>query len=314
VKIGACAWEFIEYATRPRRYESGRPVAAIEGLPDQFFEPPDQPQLDPADPLGWLIRNCHEYGLEALEVAWLEGIAGDRKEIERIRTLLDEHGVTLATNYHDDISKPERDLEHFELHLQAAGELGIDVLGIGGMPFTVNRFVDDPPLSRQLEMIVEHLKPWVAAAHQAGITLAYENHADYRCTELIEHVIDVIDGPNLGIKLDTGNCLLVIEDPVEAARAVGPLCYATHWKDMYVHPITPQGGLITGAPVGGGHCQLDVVTQVLAETAPNPDDLVLSIEINWMPDNDDYFRWLRASARACAEHLQAARAGSKEER
>lgn len=33
MKIGLCVWKFIESATRPRRYQSGRPgLQAIAGL------------------------------------------------------------------------------------------------------------------------------------------------------------------------------------------------------------------------------------------------------------------------------------------
>lgn len=305
MKIGACVWEFVEHAERRRRYPSGRPVVALEGLPDQFFPPSEKPEIDLDDPLVWLIRNCDRYGLEALEVAspMFEELARDPKRLEQIQGLLDQHRVTLATNYHDDFMAPERTLDDLKLHVLTARELGIGAIGIGGMPFSVNRFADEPSLTRQFEIIVEHLKPWVEAAGEAGVILAFENHADYRCGELIEHVIEPIGSEYLGLKLDTGNCLLVIDDAVGAARVAAPVCHAMHLKDMYVHPVTPLGGLIVGAPVGLGHCQLDVVAEVLAESAPAPDDLVAAIEINWMPDNDDYFQWLRESVRWCREHL-----------
>jgi sugar phosphate isomerase/epimerase len=154
-----------------------------------------------------------------------------------------------------------------------------------------------------MEMIVATLRPLVAIAEEEGIQLAMENHADYWCTEILEHVVQPIGSPALGIKLDTGNCPLVIEDPVAAARAAAPVCYATHFKDMHISPVTPEGGKIVGAPVGRGSCQLDKVARILADHAPAPEDLVLSIEIGWMPPNEDYFHWLHESARWCREAL-----------
>jgi 3-oxoisoapionate decarboxylase len=173
------------------------------------------------------------------------------------------------------------------------------------MPFSINRFTDDPPFERQMAMIVAAVRPWVAIAEEEGVILAIENHADYHTTELIEHVVTPIGSAALGIKLDTGNCPLVIEDPVAAAVASAPFCYATHFKDMHISPVTPEGGKIVGAPVGSGSCRLDQVGRVLAEHAPAPDELVLSIEIGWMPPNEDYYEWLDVSAQWCRQALGA---------
>lgn len=107
----------------------------------------------------------------------------------------------------------------------------------------------------------------------------------------------------MGFKLDTGNCPLVIDDVIEATEIAAPICYATHFKDMYVIPNCPEGGKVVGAPVGRGSLKLDRVGEMIATRAPFPDDLILTIEIGWCPPNEDFFKWFEESVRWCHEKL-----------
>ncbi len=72
---------------------------------------------------------------------------------------------------------------------------------------------------------------------------------------------------------------------------------------MFISPVTPDGGKIVGAPLGRGHCRLAEVARILARSAPDPDRLILSIEIGWMPPNEDYFEWLDESVAWCRREL-----------
>ncbi|HLH74871.1 MAG TPA: sugar phosphate isomerase/epimerase family protein [Chloroflexota bacterium] len=301
MKLGVMGSQFIREATKQRFYPSGRPVRDTTGRPVQFFTHHPQPRVDAEDPLGSLILLARDLDLDAVEFSLRSYLAP--AELTRIGNLLAKHGVILATGYGDDWSAPKRPPEEFRAYVQAAKQLGVNVVHVGGMPFSINRFVDDPSFPRQMELIRSALRPLVEIAEAEGIILTIENHADYRCDELLEHVIQPLGSRRLGFKLDTGNCPLVIDEPVAAARVVAPLCYDTHFKDMHVMPVTPDGGKIVGAPLGRGSCQLDQVARILAENAPAPDNLLLSIEIGWMPPNEDYFQWLHESIAWCRREL-----------
>lgn len=303
MRLGFAAFEFINHATRRRYYPSGRPVASTTGRPLQFFTHRPQPEIDTDDPLGWFIPRCRDMGFDAVEGSLQPYL--EPKETDRIGNLLAKHDVALTTDYGDNFAAPTKDPNAFRAYARAAKQLGVVAIGVGGMPFTINRFVDDPPFARQMEMIRAGLTPLAAIAEEEGLKLGFENHADYRCTDLMEHVVEPIGSPALGIKLDTGNCPLVIEDPVAATHACAHACYATHFKEMFVSPVTPDGGKIVGAPLGRGHCRLDEVARILAERAPDPERLILSVEIGWMPPNEDYFEWLEESVAWCRRDLAA---------
>lgn len=301
MKLGFAGFEFVNHAKRTRYDRSGRPPANTSGRPHQFYHRYEQPVIDTNDVLGWFIPRCRDLGFDAVE-GDLTPYVGKPAEIDRLGNLLATHDIALSTDFGDDLTNPTVTPEQFQAFADTAVQLGVKAIGIGGMPFSVNRFVDDPPFERQMEMIRDGIRPWVEIAEASGVKLAYENHADYRVTDLMDHVVGPIGSPALGIKLDTGNCPLVIEDAVAAAEACVEVCYATHFKEMFISPVTPDGGKIVGAPLGRGHLRLDTVGAILSHS-PFADDLILAIEIGWMPPNEDYFEWLAESVAWCRSAL-----------
>jgi sugar phosphate isomerase/epimerase len=304
MRLGFAGFEYVNHARNHRYYESGRPWANTSGRPIQFYTRRDRPELDMTDTLGWFIPRCRDMGFDAVE-GDLSPYLDDPAAIDRIGNLLAKHDVALSADWGDDCSNPTKTPEQHRHFFTIAQSLGVKAIGLGGMPFSINRFVDDPSVERQYEMIRTTLAPMVEIAEELGLKLGFENHADYRVKDLMEYVVRPINSPALGIKLDTGNCPLVIEDAVDAADACAEVCYATHFKDMFVSPVTPEGGKIVGAPLGRGHCGLDKVAKMLAERSTFADDLILSIEIGWMPPNEDYFEWLDNSVAWCRDALSA---------
>ena len=94
-----------------------------------------------------------------------------------------------------------------------------------------------------------------------------------------------------GAKLDTGNALAAVEDPVDAARALAPFVFATHVRDVRVEAapwgrkaevpetVLIPGGLLVMLEVGlgEGHVDFGAVLAILAD-APHWSELVLTIE------------------------------------
>jgi sugar phosphate isomerase/epimerase len=163
------------------------------------------------------------------------------------------------------------------------------------MPMVYNRFRSDPPLREQLDRIVAALPPVVEAAEAAGIVLAFENHLDYRASEVVE-IIEAIDSPHLRFLFDTGNPLSVCEDPMAAAKVAAPYTVLVHLKDVVVLPWTPAStgyfACMYACPLGEGNVDLEGIVELLAEQSPAGEELTLAIEVTPMPPATDEDKWV----------------------
>ncbi len=99
----------------------------------------------------------------------------------------------------------------------------------------------------------------VVARH--GVLLAVENHKDWRADELIA-IIKRIGNDHVGVCLDTGNSIALLEDPMEVVEALAPFSFTTHFKDMGLEECR-DGFLLAEVPLGRGILDLPRVIQCL---------------------------------------------------
>ncbi|MEW6752512.1 MAG: sugar phosphate isomerase/epimerase family protein [Candidatus Latescibacterota bacterium] len=185
--------------------------------------------------------------------------------------------------------------EAFVRQLRVARALGAQtVAAVHNGALTHNHFSTDPPVAQQLRAMVEHFHELVGRAQELGVVMALENHMDYRCAEIAE-VIAAVDSPWLRVNFDFANSYSVIEDPLEAARAVARWTVMAHLQDMRVQPKTLTGEpTIRWAPLGRGTVPVGEILDVLAREAPDPEGLPLCLEIAPLPDQDPE-AWVRMS-------------------
>lgn len=101
-----------------------------------------------------------------------------------------------------------------------------------------------------------------------GVRLALENHKDWRVEELLD-ILRRIDCPLVGICLDTGNSMALLEDPHAVVEAYAPHTFTTHFKDMAVRPA-PDGFLLAEVPLGAGVLDLPRVVSLLRKQPHRP--------------------------------------------
>jgi len=99
----------------------------------------------------------------------------------------------------------------------------------------------------------------VVARH--GILLAVENHKDWRADELIA-ILKRVGNDHIGVCLDTGNSIALLEDPHEVVEALAPWSFTTHFKDMGLEEYR-DGFLLAEVPLGRGTLDLPRVAQCL---------------------------------------------------
>ena len=137
------------------------------------------------------------------------------------------------------------------------------------------------------------LPPLAAACHELGTPLGINNQGDFYCSDLVELCEAT---PHLGIYLDTANVVWVGERPLPAYEAAAPYVVGTHWRDELIVPglTKPQRLGLVGCPTGQGDMPLRECYRLLLERAPDPERLVMEIEMI-RPRGEDPVRYLAES-------------------
>lgn len=88
--------------------------------------------------------------------------------------------------------------------------------------------------------------------------LGIENHKDWRVDEQVA-LLKHYDSEYLGVSLDTGNNLTVLDDPMEVVEKLAPYTFNVHLKDMAAEECE-RGYLLSEVPLGEG--MLDITRMV----------------------------------------------------
>jgi len=206
--------------------------------------------------------------------------------VEEAKRLLDETDIELelgwAYNYcTKDQDEHKRRREAFKDFLSNVCK-PLNVRIVGTCATVTHRWLKDPPLSEQIDLMAENLRPLALIAQDYGVSIAIENHADYRGYEIAE-IIKKTGEPNVGARLDTGNPFWTFEEPVDAANSLASVTITTHIKDLFVDRFAQWKGV----PLGQGHVDFDVIIgDILANQSPFPDTLPLILEVEAIKDMD----------------------------
>jgi sugar phosphate isomerase/epimerase len=119
---------------------------------------------------------------------------------------------------------------------------------------------------RFAETSTHSLKLAAGVVAREGIRLAVENHKDWRADELLRVLKDV-GNEHVGVCLDTGNSIALLEDPMEVVEALAPLTFTTHFKDMALEEYK-QGFLLAEVPLGTGVLDLPRVIRLVRRARP----------------------------------------------
>lgn len=279
----------------------------MKGMPLPYFLSTPA-HIDSSQALEWLINRTAQLGLQVAHCSirrW-----DDAAYVDKIKGLLEKHGLELMPSVGADLittgDQTKASVEAAIRTLQNYHRFGgVRISKFCTSPMTRNRFRSDPPLDEQIARIIEYAKPIVKVAEEVGITLAFENHLDYRISEIVP-IIEAIDSPNLRILFDCGNTMTVIEDPVEAAKLAAPYTVLVHLKDVRVYPWTPGAlyvAAIFAAPLGRGNVDNYAICKILQEKAPDPKNLCLSLENMPVPPNEDEDLWVVEGIKWAKEHL-----------
>jgi 3-oxoisoapionate decarboxylase len=104
------------------------------------------------------------------------------------------------------------------------------------------------------------------AVEKHEIRMAVENHKDLLATQQLE-LITKLDSPLIGVCVDTGNNVALLEKPQETVEILAPHVMTTHFKDMGVEEYA-DGFLLAEVPLGSGFLDLAKIIATVRRARP----------------------------------------------
>ncbi len=221
----------------------------------------NEPDLPFRDALGFL-DHCHRLGAGGVQVVvgpWEPGYAA------KVRAKAEALGMFVEGQ----VGLPQRpeEVERFDAQLRTAREAGMDVVRavcLGGRRYetfaTAADFARFADRSRQALALAEP----VVRKHR--VRLAIENHKDFRVPELLDQ-LRRLGSESVGVCVDTGNSVALLEDPLAVVEALAPVAFSTHFKDMAVEE-SADGFRLAEVPLGDGYLDLAKMVAVLRRANP----------------------------------------------
>lgn len=210
-----------------------------------------------------LMRHCHSIGAGGIQTTvggWAEDFAKKvRGEREKLGMYL-EGSIGLPKN-------PE-DVARFEKEVLAAKEAGVTVLRtvcLSGRRYENFKTAAEWAVFKENSHKSIQLAEPVVRKNQ--MKLAIENHKDWKAVELAQ-IIQNLSSEWVGVTLDFGNNVSLLEEPMEVIRTLAPFAFSTHVKDMGVKPFE-KGFLLSEVELGTGIVDLKEAVALCQKHNPN---------------------------------------------
>lgn len=189
----------------------------------------------------------------------------DAASISRLHDAVSRHNMYLEGTIA--LPKDEGDVPRFEAEVAAAKAAGASVLrtvclsGRRYETFASRQQFDD--FARGSWKSLTLAEPIVA---RQRMQLAVENHKDWRIDEMLAW-LRRLSSEHVGVCLDTGNSIALLEEPHAVVEAYTPWTMTTHLKDMGVAEYN-GGFLLSEVPFGEGFLDLPGIVATIRKARP----------------------------------------------
>jgi sugar phosphate isomerase/epimerase len=193
--------------------------------------------------------------LESLEPSYLKDVGAAARE----------RGLYLEYNFSMDLGGQGIGIQHdLAAAIATAETLGADIVKVSmdikrPRPVAASGF--HPNVMSQLKTVVARLKMMAAAAENAGVKIAVENHCDSFSEEIL-WLLDRVDSTAVGACIDTVNALMVMEDPMLAIENLAPRAFTNHFKDDRIE-FQRYGFKLTGTALGEGDIDIKRAYEII---------------------------------------------------
>lgn len=206
-----------------------------------------------------LLEHCHEIGAGGIQVVIKDWTLEFGKKVRERREKL---GMYLEGSLGVP-GKPE-DVAKFEQEVIAAKEAGAQIIRTvctSGRRYEVYHSANEFEDARKKALASIQLAEPVLKKHK--VKLAVENHKDWRAYELAD-IMKQISSEWVGVTLDFGNSIALMEDPMTVITTLAPYLLTTHVKDMGLDEYD-DGILLSEVPLGQGILDLPKIISICNE-------------------------------------------------
>ena len=221
----------------------------------------NQPEARFHDPLSF-YRYCKQLGGEGVQT----GLRGANESVaKQIRAQVERDGCY----YEGDVKLPKQasEVEAFAAEVKLAREAGADVVRavlMGGRRYEVFKTLAEfKQFHAGARRSLELAEPVV---RQQRMKLAIENHKDLTADEQMT-LLRQLGSEWIGVLVDTGNNLALLEDPYLVIETLAPLAWSVHLKDMAVQSAA-DGFLLSEVSLGTGMLDLPRIVAMLQKANP----------------------------------------------
>jgi sugar phosphate isomerase/epimerase len=261
----------------------------------------------PKDTLEFLER-CRQLGAGGIQAS-LSSL--EPAYIKQLRDKAGQYGMYIELMG----GLPRGDSAAFEATLKASKEVGalcVRSACLGGRRYeTFKTLADWNAFVADSKAAVER---GVRIAEKHNVRWALENHKDWTTEEFVE-LLRQYPSDYLGVCVDTGNNLSLLDEPMELVEALAPRAFSTHIKDMGVQPY-PDGFLLSEVPFGDGFLDLKRMISILKKHQPgirltlemitrNPLKVPCLTDAYWVPFPARHGRFLARTLRRVHAHASA---------
>ncbi len=217
-----------------------------------------------------LLEHCHQIGGGGVQLGvrnWTQDFAG------KVRSRREQLGLYLEGSIR--LPKSTNEVAAFEQEVKLAKEAGASVVRtvcLGGRRYeTFDSLEAFQDFKRQSVKSLELAEP-VVRKHQ--IRLAVENHKDWRAPELVA-ILQHLGSEWVGVTLDFGNSISLLENPMEVVETLVPYVFSTHVKDMAFEEYE-DGFLMSEVQLGEGVLDLPRIVSLCQK---HNADIVFNLEM-----------------------------------
>jgi sugar phosphate isomerase/epimerase len=209
-----------------------------------------------------VLEHCRALGAGCLQIGvggWQADFAG------KVRDKRESLGIALEGQIN--LPKSGADVPAFEAAVRAAKEAGATILRtvcLNGRRYET--FASADAWRQFRSQSLNSLSLAEPVLRRQRVKLAVENHKDWRVAELLE-VLRHFNSEWIGVNLDFGNNLALLEDPLAVVEALAPFTLTTHFKDMAVEE-SPDGFLLSEVPLGDGFLDLPRMIEICERANP----------------------------------------------